>query len=250
MSPTTTTQPASARQATTGREAQPQFATVQDAVITSVDWLVEPCWKGDRLLARYENGKVHLTNQHGAPAGSQLQEAAEVISDAIDAEQALIDGSWTAMPFIGQGSAARQWAQTIADETGAEEKPDPASLETRRAFVAWDLVELDGQSLRDIPYQERRRLLSSVIVENIRVRVSPAVRLPIQGWLGAWQANGFTHFVAKQVNSRYRHGETAPDWLQVSVEPEKQPSIVGRLFGQRPPKRRHVRDDPDKRKGS
>jgi ATP-dependent DNA ligase len=231
---------------------QPQFATVQDAVITSVDWLVEPCWKGERLLARFENGKVQLTDQRGMNRGPDLHEAAEVLADSIDADQALIDGTWTAMPFIGEGSSARQWAQTVAEETGSEERPDPAALETRRAFVAWDLVELDGQPLHDIPYQERRRLLSSVVIENIRVRVSPAVRLPIHGYLIAWKANGFTHFVAKHVNSRYRHGETTDDWLQVSVDPEKQPSMVGRLFGQRPRKVRHVHDalgqgDPSRR---
>jgi ATP-dependent DNA ligase len=226
-----------------GSPDQPQFATVHNAVISSVDWLVEPCWKGTRLLARYERGRVTFTDEHGAPVGPELDEAAEVLAQAIVAEQALVDGSWTSMPFTGQGSAARQWAETVAEERGTEERPDPASLERRRAFVAWDLVELDGEPLHDIPYQERRRILASVITEDVRVRVSPAVRLPIQGWLHAWKANGFTHFVAKNVNSRYRPGETTQDWLQVSIDPEKQPSMVGRLFGQRPRKVRHVTDE-------
>ena len=219
---------------------QPQFATLQNAVIGSVDWIVEPCWKGTRLLARFDGKAVTLTDQHGAPASPEIAEAAEVIREAIDAEQALIDGVWTAMPFVGEGSGARAWSATLAEEAGTEEGPDPASLERRRAFVAWDLVELDGQSLRDIPLQERRRLLESVVVESVRVRVSPAVRVPIHSWLGAWRSAGFTHFVAKHVNSRYRHGATTEDWLQVDIEPEKQPSIVGRLFGQRPPKVRRV----------
>jgi len=221
---------------------QPQFATLQDAVISSVDWIVEPCWKGTRLLVRYDGDAVTLIDQHGAPAGPELAEAAKVIDEAIDADQALIDGAWTAMPFVGEGSGARAWAATLAEEAGTEEGPDPVSLEGRRAFVAWDLIELDGQPLNEIPLQERRRLLESVIVENVRVRVSPAVRLPIHGWLGAWRSAGFTHFVAKHVNSRYRHGATAEDWLQVDIEPEKQPSMVGRLFGQRPPKVRRIND--------
>ena len=238
--------PAKARSAAAVRAAarddQPQFATVQDAIIASVDWMVEPCWKGERLLARLENGRVTLTDERGRPARRELDEAAEVLAEAIDADQALVDGVWTGMPFVGQGSGARQWAETIAEETGSEEAPDPATLERRRAFVAWDLVELDGEPLHEIPLQERRRLLSSVISENVRVRVSPVVRVPIHGWLGAWRANGFTHFVAKQANSRYHHGETSTDWLQVGIDPEKQPTIVGRLFGQRPRKVPRVSD--------
>ena len=127
--------------------------------------------------------------------------------------------------------------------TGA--MPDPASLEMRRAFVAWDLVELDGQRLHDIPYQERRRLLESVIMESIRVRISPAVRPPIRGWLAAWQADGFTHFVAKQPNSRYWPGKTAPDWLQVSVVSDKMPSLLERVFGSRPARMRQAPRQPE-----
>ena len=229
----------------TRKPDRPQFATLEEAVITSVEWFVEPCWKGERLLARLENGRVRLTNQDGRPAGSELAEATRVLEDAIDAEQAVIDGSWTAMPFVGEGSPARKWAETVAEETGASTPPHPTTLETRRAFVAWDLVELDGQSLHDIPYQERRRLLESVIIENVRVRISPAVRAPVRGWLDAWRADGFSHFVAKQANSRYHPGETAPDWLQVSVDPAKQPSMLGRFFGGRSRAVRHIADQPE-----
>jgi len=214
-------------------------------VVTSVEWFVEPCWKGERLLARLENGHVRLTDQVGKPAGTELDEAAHVLEEAIDAEQAVIDGSWTAMPFTGEASPARQWAEAVAEGTDPRPRLDPATLETRRAFVAWDLVELDGQPLHDIPYQERRRLLESVIIENVRVRISPAVRAPIRGWLDAWRADGFTHFVAKQANSRYHPGETAPDWLQVSVDPAKQPSMLGRFFGRRSRAVRHIADQPE-----
>jgi ATP-dependent DNA ligase len=225
-----------ARPEATRNHDRPQLATPQDTAITGVDWFVEPCWKGQRLLARFEDGHVRLSDENGQQADRHLDEAARVLEEAIDADQALIDGSWTAMPFVGEGSPARQWAETVAKDDGTTEPPDPASLETRRAFVAWDLVELDGQLLHDIPYQERRRLLESVITENVRVRVSPAVRPPIRGWLSGWRSNGFTHFVAKQPNSRYHPGESAPDWLKVPVDPEKQPSMLERLFGQRPAK--------------
>jgi bifunctional non-homologous end joining protein LigD len=108
--------------------------------------------------------------------------------------------------------------------------------------TAADLVELDGESLGEVPYQERRRLLASVLAENVRVRVSPAVKLPLRPWLAAWRGNGFTHYVAKHVNSRYRPGEQADDWLIVSAESEKYPSIAARLVGQRPKKLRRIED--------
>jgi ATP-dependent DNA ligase len=220
----------------------PQFATLEDAVINSVDWVIEPCWKGTRVLAHLRDGEVTLTDEDGGAA--DLDDASEVIPPALDADQAVIDGAWTAMPFTGEGSASRRWAETIAEDglPEGEEAPDPIDLETRRAFVAWDLLELDGEPLHEIPYQERRRLLGSVVQESIRVRMTPAVRPPIHHWVAAWRSNGFTHFVAKHVNSRYTPGETNPDWLQISTAPERVPSIAGRLFGQRPKKVARIED--------
>jgi bifunctional non-homologous end joining protein LigD len=220
----------------------PQQATPAEVIITSVDWLFEPYWSGDRLIARLQDGRISLTDEAGDPASEDCAEAADELLAAIDADAAVIDGIWTAQPFVGDGVGAKQWAETLAEEGLVEEAPDPISMEKRRAFVAVDLVELDGQSLTNVPYQERRRLLTSVVAENVRVRVSPAVKLPLHPWLHAWRGNGFTHYVAKHVNSRYRPGEQVDDWLIVSSAPERYPSIAGRLMGQRPRKLRRIED--------
>ena len=224
------------------RSRLPQLAASSDAVIQSVEWMFEPGWRGDRLLARVEDGHVTLTDRAGEACDEEFAEAAEVLADAVDAEQAVLDGIWTNMPFIGAGSAARHLADAIEEEGLEGEVPDPLEMESRRAFVAIDLLELDGQSLHDVPYLERRRLLASVVSENVRVRISPAVRHPLHNWLLAWRSNGFATYIAKHVNSRYHPGEIASDWLEISTAERRGPSPVGRLWGQRPKKVVHIDD--------
>ena len=83
------------------------------------------------------------------------RDLAEVLATSVDADQAILDGIWTAQPFLGHGSAAERWAEAIATEAGGlptPEAPDPEELETRRAFVVVDVLELDGQPLGDLPY--------------------------------------------------------------------------------------------------
>jgi bifunctional non-homologous end joining protein LigD len=225
------------------RSNLPQLTTHSDAVITSVEWLFEPAWRGDRLMARVHDGTVTLTDELGEPAGDAFAEAEEVLAPAIDADDALLDGVWTSMPFLGEDSAARHLADAIAEEGLEDELPDPIENEQRRAYVAFDLVELDGQVLHDVPYLERRRLLTSIVAEDVRVRVSPAVRNPIAHWLHAWRLNGFTHYVAKHVNSRYHPGEVAEDWLEVSTSERRGPSAMGRLVGARPKKVARIHDE-------
>ena len=218
----------------------PQRARAANAVVASVEWLFEPAWRGDRLLARYDAGTVDLTDEEGRAADDRFPEAAEILRNAVLANQALIDGVWTAQPFIGDGSAARHWAETLESEGLAGEIPDPIERERRRAFVAIDLIELDGELLHEIPFQERRRVLESVLDEGVQVRVSPCVKQPISAWLVGWRANGFSHYLAKHQNSRYHPGEVNDDWLQISVAAEPVRGRVSRMFGMRDEKPRRI----------
>ena len=77
---------------------------------------------------------------------------------------------------------------------------------------------------------------------GIRVRLSPVVKQPLSGWLVGWRANGFTHYIAKHMNSRYRPGERTDDWLKLSLRAEAPGSFVGRWLGGRGDKVRRVRD--------
>jgi len=226
----------------------PQRARRANTVVASVEWLFEPAWRGDRLLARYDSGRISLTDEEGKPADDRFREAVEILGPAVLANQALIDGIWTAQPFIGDGSAARHWADTLASEGLAGELPDPIEVERRRAFMAVDLIELDGEMLHEVPYQERRRVLESVLDEGIQVRVSPCVKQPISAWLIGWRANGFSHYLAKHQNSRYHPGEVNDDWLQISVAAEPVRGMVSRMFGMRDEKPRRI-GDLDRRGG-
>jgi bifunctional non-homologous end joining protein LigD len=233
----------------TDQKDLPQLATPSDAVVHSIEWLFEPAWRGERVMARLRGGRVTVTDERGAPVADELAaEAAEVLEPALDAEEALIDGVWTNMPFVGAGSAAQHLAEAIAEEGLTEELPDPIENESRRAFVAIDLVELDGQTLHDVPLMERRRLLTSVVEENVRVRVSPAVRVPIHNWLIQWRAAGFDRYVAKHVNSRYTPGSMSDEWLLLSTAARGGPNPVTRLFWpSRGKKVLHIEDDGNPR---
>lgn len=219
----------------------PMRPTEARAEVLSVEWLFEPCWPGQRLLARIDERGVLVVDERGDPVGEALPEVGELLRAATNARQAVVDGVWTAQPFVGDGSLARHWAETIAEEGLAAELPDPLASERRRAFVAVDLLELDGEALDDVPFQERRRLLESVVDEGVQVRLSPLVKLPIGGWMIGWRANGFSHYLAKHQNSRYLRGERNDDWLKLSLTVEAPRGLVGRLIGTRERIRR-IRD--------
>ena len=208
---------------------RPQLATEAQVGINSPHWSFEPYWIGERLLARVADGDVRLTDASGLPVNDFYRDLADILRTSVDADEAVLDGIWTAQPFLGHGSAAERWSEALADEAGdlPEEGPDPATLETRRAYVVVDLVQLDGQFLGDLPYQERRRLLSGLVSESVRLRVTPSVKMPLASWFHAWQENGFSRAVAKHANSRYVPGTANEDWIVIKIDPDRHPGVAG-----------------------
>ena len=203
-----------------GRECTltlPQQPTAANAEILSVEWLFEPFWPGERLMARIEGSRISLSDEHGQPVAGEMAAVASVLEGSIRADQALVDGVWTAQPFAGEEAAGL------------------------RAFVAVDLVDIDGQALHQVPLQERRRLLESVVEEGTQVRLSPLVKHPLRGWLSGWRANGFSHYLAKHQNSPYRPGERNDDWLKIPIRPDTPVGLLGGVIGTRERTRR-IRD--------
>lgn len=220
----------------------PQHPIGANAEVLSVEWLFEPLWPGTRVIATVERGHLRLTDEVGQPVDPEMADAADLLAGAILSEDAIVDGVWSAQPFVGDGSQARVWAETLTEQGLDGEIPDPLETEKRRAFVAVDLIELDGEPLFDIPFQERRRLLEAVIDEGVQVRLSPVVKHPLGGWLIGWRANGFTHYLAKHMNSRYRPGEHNDDWLKLSLRVVPPRGMIGRLVGGRGQRTRRIRD--------
>lgn len=93
-------------------------------------------------------------------------------------------------------------------------KDEPDELVT--AFVAIDLLRVDGQELLDVPLLERKRILEAVVVESERVRVSPHARPPVETWLATWKSAGLKGAMLKAANSRYIPGGLSPEWHAVT----------------------------------
>jgi bifunctional non-homologous end joining protein LigD len=179
----------------------PQRPTDERAEISSIEWLFGPAWPGDRLIARVAAGAVQLTDAAGQPATAP--EVQGLLARGVTVPSAIMDGVSTSH---GLG-------------------------EDRSAFVGLDLLALDGESLLDVPFQERRRLLESVLEQGPQVRIGPLVKQPLGGWLDGWRQAGFSHYLAWHQNARYHPGELADDWLRIPIEAAPAPGLLRRVVG-------------------
>ena len=202
------------------------------------DPLCEPLWAGRRSLVHVGPEGVTIRDEEAAELGGfeALREAirssnlaVELVLDgnlipgplrskpdadiAPGAESMLSPGQLTRQLFIGGGgSNRRREAIERAEARRVVLEPDGPT-----AYVAIDLLWLDGQSLLDLPLLERRRLLESALAEADLVRRSVAVRPPVEAWYAQWKALGILEFAVKDANRRYTPGGESPDWVAAPI---------------------------------
>lgn len=200
------------------------------------DPIVEPLWSGVRVLAHFELrqpasndghaapwGHVRLVDAYGDDLALNEPELLREIGDSILAMDAIIDGVLTRQATRGGEGAAilheahvSSMGMLLSRDAGIEVGAPAARSGTPIAFVALDLLRLDGQPLLDLPLLERKRQLEGIIRSSERVRISPFTRPPVDPWVASWQGAGFRGAMLKEANGRYSPGSLARDWVVVT----------------------------------
>ena len=194
------------------------------------DPIVEPMWEGLRVLAHFELGggadaapRVELRDDDGLDVTRRFADVVGVLATAITAFDAVIDGFLTDQATATDiGTAIVPQAQAspvgmmLSQAPQVTIGPRPEQREaTAVAFVAIDLLRVDGQSLLELPLLERKRQLESLIVQGELVRVSVFARPPVAPWLNSWKSAGFRGAMLKAANSRYQPGGRTTEWAPV-----------------------------------
>jgi ATP-dependent DNA ligase len=218
------------------REWRPQKAKqIRNPEVTNP--IVEPLWSGIRVIAHFEDsekddewGSVEVFDEFGDDAALDAPQAVDQLRRAIRARSAVVDGVITREATAGGENTAIGMFPTVNPvkkfflggnraEGDVKYEPRGPRREGPPAFVALDLLSVDGQHLFDVALLERKRILESLIEESELVRLSPWARPPVRSWFNTWRSAGFRGMIMKSANSRYRPGEETTDWALVERMP-------------------------------
>jgi bifunctional non-homologous end joining protein LigD len=212
-------------------EWRPQEPLVTRTPVTIRDPIVEPLWSGTRVLAHVDTRAVsrlpgvRLIASAGIDIGPDEPDLVAAIGGALLADDAVLDGVITDQATRDAAGTAvvteariSMMGTLMSRDVGLEVRR-PVSAEgatTPLAFVAVDLLRLDGQPLLDVPLLERKRLLESVLEQGPLVRVSVMCRPPVNGWVASWQGAGLRGGMLKAANGRYIPGDRTPEWRTIT----------------------------------
>ncbi len=174
-------------------------------------WAYEIKWDGVRALVYSEPGRLRIVSRNLNDVTAQYPELSR-LGRQLGAHEALLDGEIVAFDPEGRPSFERlQGRMHLTSERQVRER----QRSTPVVYMAFDVLHLDGRSLLDRPYRERREEL-----ERLELR-GPAWDTPANhlgdgaALLAASRERGLEGVIAKRLDSPYRPGRRTPAWVKV-----------------------------------
>jgi bifunctional non-homologous end joining protein LigD len=218
---------------------EPMKATTVDKPFDDDDWLFELKLDGYRIEAVVNKGRVKLWTRNKLDAARYFPDLASAAPTWIRADTAIVDGEVVALDEDGvpqfsllQDRAGMGRFGPRGVETGSRKAKRDPNFIAPVVYFAFDIIYHDGRLLVDVPLEERKKLLRSVLRDSDRVRYSSHIVRDGNDFYDAVRKQGLEGLVAKLRTSVYEPGRRSKSWLKVKIRREQEVVIVGYEPGQ------------------
>lgn len=187
-------------------------------------WAAEIKWDGIRVMVDVHNGELTLWSSNGRVLTSSFPDLGPLaealgVNAVLDGEIVAFDGD---RPSFG----------TLQRRIHVEEPSESLLTEVPVALMVFDLLRLDGRSLLDLDYTNRRRLLDDLLESGERWMVSPYTIDGAEAMLDVARQRDLEGIVVKRIDSRYHPGSRSKSWLKIKVRRRQEFVVGGWLEGQ------------------
>jgi bifunctional non-homologous end joining protein LigD len=190
-----------------------QLATLVDTVPAGDRWLHEMKYDGYRALLAVGGGVARAYTRSGLDWSDRFAEIVEQAAK-LKVGSALIDGEAVVMNADGRSSF--QALQSAL-------KGAPGTID----YIAFDLLELDGEDLTGLPLIERKEKLRTLIPDgNARLRYSDHIVGNGEQLLRSFCGAGLEGVISKQANGLYS-GSRSGGWLKTKCIKRQEFVVVG-----------------------
>ena len=201
---------------------EPMKAVAGDLPVDDDAWAYEIKWDGMRVVASLDGEVVRLRTTRRADVAVGYPELSR-LGTAVRNRPAVLDGEVVAFDDEGRPSFARLGERMhVLDATSAMNR---AAI-TPVVFIVFDLLHFDGVDSWQLPYVERRRLLTELVEPGEHWQV-PAHQLGGgAALLDAARDRDLEGIVAKRPASAYEPGRRSHAWRKIKVR-HRQEFVVG-----------------------
>jgi bifunctional non-homologous end joining protein LigD len=202
---------------------RPMLATAGGIAEVDDDAAIEMKWDGYRTLATVTAAGLALTSRNGNDQTATFPDLLDPMRAAVSGHSGVFDGEIVAMDARGRPDFGT--LQTRAQLS--DPKDVRRALGTPVFLLLFDVLELDGASLVDWPYRERRAVLAEVVHENERIHLPAGFDGDVAEALATSARLGLEGVVAKQPDSSYAVGRRSRAWIKIKHQRSQEVVIIG-----------------------
>jgi bifunctional non-homologous end joining protein LigD len=201
---------------------EPMLAKLSTLPVEESDWAFEVKWDGVRAIARSLPGRIRLLSRNGndvTPAYPELR----ALNRALGSHTAILDGEIVAFDDAGRPSfEALQPRMHLRGEAAVRRRAQATPV----TYVLFDLLWLDGHSLIDLPYTERRARLAALKLDDERWCTPEFHVGEGSALLAATREQGLEGIIAKRLDSHYVPARRSDSWLKIKHS-QRQEVVIG-----------------------
>lgn len=210
---------------------EPMLATVGLLPADPDRWGLEIKWDGVRAVTYLDGkGSVRATGRRTTDIGDRYPELG-VLADLLPGQTAVLDGEIVAFDQDGRPSFER-----LQQRMHVSGPPARLVRETPVYYMVFDLLELDGNSLYRLHYQDRRELLESLDLAGGPIEVPPYLAGPdseqLRELVDYTIEQELEGLVAKRLDSPYMPGRRTDLWRKIKNSRTQEVVIGGWKPGQ------------------
>jgi bifunctional non-homologous end joining protein LigD len=201
---------------------QPMLARLSTLPTDGSEWAFEVKWDGVRAITHSQPGRIRFASRNGNDVTTAYPEL-QALSRALGSHEVILDGEIVAFNEQGRPSfQALQSRMHLRGEAAVRHLAQTMPV----TYVLFDLLWLDGHSLMDLPYIERRARLQALNLDGECWRTPKYRSGDGRAFLAASKEQGLEGIVAKRLDSSYTPGGRRGSWLKIK-DVQRQELIIG-----------------------
>ena len=180
------------------------LSAAQPALPDGDGWQFEPKWDGFRTLVFRDGDEIMLQSRDENPMNRYFPELIGPLTASLP-ERCVIDGE-----IVIAGGGGLDFEALLLRIHPAASRVKMLAEETPASFVAWDLLALGDDDLRETPLASRRERLEHALRNAAPpIHLSPVTRdrALAEDWFHRFEGAGLDGVMAKRLDSPYRAGE-------------------------------------------
>jgi bifunctional non-homologous end joining protein LigD len=215
---------------------KPMLSILVNEPFNNKDWVFEVKWDGVRSILFFHKTKgiLEMQSRNGKSITHRYPEivnALKPISSALKCkESAILDGE-IVVSDKKNGIPNFQDHQRRMNIDNIKEI-EILSRQIPATYYFFDILYLDGRNLQSLSFLERRRLLSEIIEENGRIKISDFIEEIGKEIFDKTKSMGLEGIVAKHKPSKYLQGIRSRDWLKIKNIKTQDCIVIGYTKGE------------------